>query len=148
LNAWTNLHETWYVYHGIWAHLNGVLHESCSSVCVSVCLCLHIVFRQRLGTHVSAATTNFCRRRFLCCPCRIKGKFASCFKISKVDYTPSATDTVNIQATYTTLNWSRAITHEDPTCAMPTVILNVIVTSTWWEGLVLPMIPRAMPVGA
>jgi hypothetical protein len=23
-----------------------------------------------------------------------------------------------------------------------------VVTSTWWEGLVLPMIPRAMPVGA
>jgi hypothetical protein len=24
----------------------------------------------------------------------------------------------------------------------------VTVTSTWWEGLVLPMIPRAMPAGA
>jgi hypothetical protein len=23
-----------------------------------------------------------------------------------------------------------------------------VVTSTWWEGLVLPMIPRAMPAGA
>jgi hypothetical protein len=23
-----------------------------------------------------------------------------------------------------------------------------VVTSTWWEGLVLPMIPRAMPVGS
>jgi hypothetical protein len=23
-----------------------------------------------------------------------------------------------------------------------------VVTSMWWEGLVLPMIPRAMPVGA
>jgi hypothetical protein len=27
------------------------------------------------------------------------------------------------------------------------VALNVV-TSTWWEGLVLPMIPRAMPAGA
>jgi hypothetical protein len=34
-------------------------------------------------------------------------------------------------------------------------LLNVIyehgvyvITSTWWEGLVLPMIPRAMPAGA
>jgi hypothetical protein len=24
----------------------------------------------------------------------------------------------------------------------------IVVTSTWWEGLVLPMIPRAMPAGA
>jgi hypothetical protein len=23
-----------------------------------------------------------------------------------------------------------------------------VITSTWWEGLVLPMIPRAMPAGA
>jgi hypothetical protein len=23
-----------------------------------------------------------------------------------------------------------------------------VLTSTWWEGLVLPMIPRAMPAGA
>jgi hypothetical protein len=35
-NAWTNLYETRYVYHGTWAHPNGVLHKSLPSVCVSV----------------------------------------------------------------------------------------------------------------
>jgi hypothetical protein len=38
LNAWTNLYETWYVYHGTWAHFNGVLHKSLQSVCVSICV--------------------------------------------------------------------------------------------------------------
>jgi hypothetical protein len=36
LSAWTNLYETWYVYHGTWAHLNGTLHKSLPSVFVSV----------------------------------------------------------------------------------------------------------------
>jgi hypothetical protein len=27
LNAWTNLYETWYVYHGTWAHLNGLIKQ-------------------------------------------------------------------------------------------------------------------------
>jgi hypothetical protein len=35
LNAWTNLYETCYVYHGTWAHLNDILHKSLPSVCVS-----------------------------------------------------------------------------------------------------------------
>jgi Mn2+/Fe2+ NRAMP family transporter len=39
LNAWTNLCETWYVCHGTWAYLDGVLHKSLLSVCVSVCVC-------------------------------------------------------------------------------------------------------------
>jgi hypothetical protein len=38
LNGWTNLYETWYVYHGTWAHLNGILHKSIPSVCVSLCV--------------------------------------------------------------------------------------------------------------
>jgi hypothetical protein len=38
LNAWTNRYETRYVYHGTWAHLNGGLHKSLPSVCVSVCV--------------------------------------------------------------------------------------------------------------
>jgi hypothetical protein len=38
LNAWTNISETWYVYHGTWAHLNGVLHKSLPSVCVPACV--------------------------------------------------------------------------------------------------------------
>jgi hypothetical protein len=27
LNAWTNLYETWYVYHGTWANLNGIIKQ-------------------------------------------------------------------------------------------------------------------------
>jgi hypothetical protein len=38
LNAWTSLYETSYAYHGIWAHLNGVLYKSVPSVCVPVCV--------------------------------------------------------------------------------------------------------------
>jgi hypothetical protein len=40
LNAWTNLYETWYVWHGTWAHLNCVLHKSLPLVCVCVCRCI------------------------------------------------------------------------------------------------------------
>jgi hypothetical protein len=36
LNVWTNLYETWYVYNGHWAHLNGVLHKSLPSVCITL----------------------------------------------------------------------------------------------------------------
>jgi hypothetical protein len=39
-NARTNLHKTWYVYHGNWAHLNGALHKFLPLVCVSVCVSL------------------------------------------------------------------------------------------------------------
>jgi hypothetical protein len=52
LNALTNLYETWYVYHGTWAHLNGILHKSLPLVCVSLCVS-PIVARQRLGKSVS-----------------------------------------------------------------------------------------------
>jgi hypothetical protein len=71
LNAWTNLYETWHVYHGNWAHLGGVLHKSLPSVCVSVCVSLLSLLgngsvkclppfgaRQRLGKHVPAATNT------------------------------------------------------------------------------------------
>jgi hypothetical protein len=73
LNAWTNLHETWY---GTWAHLNGVLHKSFPSVCVSVCVSLLSLqgngsvkcvppfgARQRLGRHVPVATNTGNNRR-------------------------------------------------------------------------------------
>jgi hypothetical protein len=56
LNAWTNLYETRYVYHGTWAHLNGVLHTSFPLVI----LCLYVyppsVTREQLGENVTAAT--------------------------------------------------------------------------------------------
>jgi hypothetical protein len=48
---------TWYVYLGIWAQLNGILHNPLPSVCESVC-----VARQRLGKHVPAAK-NACSSR-------------------------------------------------------------------------------------
>jgi hypothetical protein len=60
LNAWTNIYETWYVHHGICAHLNGVLHTFLSSVRVSVCVSLLIVASQRLGEHIPPAK-NTCK---------------------------------------------------------------------------------------
>jgi hypothetical protein len=51
LNAWTNLYETWYLYHGNW-----VLHKSHSSV--NVCLDFIIAARQRHGNIVTDATCN------------------------------------------------------------------------------------------
>jgi hypothetical protein len=54
LNGWTSLYETRYVYHGTWAHLNGVLHKSLISVCLSVYPT--IIARQWLGKNVTAAT--------------------------------------------------------------------------------------------
>jgi hypothetical protein len=39
LKAWTNHYETWCVYHGTWAHLNGVLHKTLPPVCVSPYRC-------------------------------------------------------------------------------------------------------------
>jgi hypothetical protein len=80
INFW--MPDTWYVYHDTWAHLNGVLHKSLPSVCVSVCVPL-IIARQRLDKNVTAATTTHVTkkicwmRHFLCGPCRIKGKQAS-----------------------------------------------------------------------
>jgi hypothetical protein len=38
LNARTSLYETWYVYHGTWAHLNSVLRKFLPSVSLSVCI--------------------------------------------------------------------------------------------------------------
>jgi hypothetical protein len=68
LNAWTNLYETFYVYHGNLVHLDGVLHKSLPSVCVSVCATLlslqsngsvkyipHLGSRQRIGKQVPKA---------------------------------------------------------------------------------------------
>jgi hypothetical protein len=42
---------------GTWAHLNGVLHKSLPSVCVSVCF-PPIVARQRLARNVTAAVNT------------------------------------------------------------------------------------------
>jgi hypothetical protein len=80
LNAWANLYETWYVRvcHGNWTHLNGVLHKSLPSVCVSVCVSLLSLqvhcsvkcvppfgARQQLGKHFLAATNTRNNRRIV-----------------------------------------------------------------------------------
>jgi hypothetical protein len=71
LNALTNIYETWYVCHGTWAHLIGLLHRSLRSVCVSIrvsrlsllgngsvrCI-IPFAARQRLGKHVPVATNT------------------------------------------------------------------------------------------
>jgi hypothetical protein len=66
LNGLINLYETVYVYHGTWAHLNGVLHKSLPSVCA-------IVARQGLGKtlpqqRIHTQQQNCWARRFLCGP--------------------------------------------------------------------------------
>jgi hypothetical protein len=71
LNAWTKLYETWYVYHGNWAHVSGILHKFLPSVFVSVYVSLlplqgndSVRFipsfgaRQQLGKQVPAATNT------------------------------------------------------------------------------------------
>jgi hypothetical protein len=40
LNAWLSLYVMYYVYHGTWAHLSGMLLKSLPSLCVSVCVSL------------------------------------------------------------------------------------------------------------
>jgi hypothetical protein len=75
--CWTNPYETWYVYHGTWAHLNGILQKSPPLVCVFVCVflvpllgkasvnCIPSSFnsRQRFGKHVPVATNTSSSRR-------------------------------------------------------------------------------------
>jgi hypothetical protein len=57
--TWASLYETWYVYQGTWAHLNGVRHKSLPSVCVCICVYPPIFRRQRLGKHVPAQRRIF-----------------------------------------------------------------------------------------
>jgi hypothetical protein len=60
LNAWTNLYETWYAYHGTWAHLNGILHKS-PFVCMFILLsllgngCVKTLPRQRIEKLLGAS---------------------------------------------------------------------------------------------
>jgi hypothetical protein len=52
-----------FVYHGTWAHLNGVLHTSLSPVCVYVYTA--IIAKQRLGRHVPVAANTRNNRRIV-----------------------------------------------------------------------------------
>jgi hypothetical protein len=64
LNSWTNLYETWYVYHGTWAHLNDVLHKSLhQSVCVCVCMFVFLLMLQ--GNGLVKCTPPFCAAQWL-----------------------------------------------------------------------------------
>jgi hypothetical protein len=78
LNAWNNLYETWYAYHGTWAHLNGILYKSLPSVWVSVCVCPLLLkgnglvkcippfsARQLISKHVPAAMNTHNNRRIV-----------------------------------------------------------------------------------
>jgi hypothetical protein len=38
LSTLTYIYETWYIYYGTQANLNGVLHKSLPSVCVLACV--------------------------------------------------------------------------------------------------------------
>jgi hypothetical protein len=92
LNAWTRLHETWYVYHDTWVHLNGVLHKSLTSVCLYAYHSHCYKATARLIVYLSLVLSNssvksFPRQPipatiefncwtgyFLCGPCLIKGE--------------------------------------------------------------------------
>jgi hypothetical protein len=63
LNACTNVSQTWYVYQGIWALRNDVLHKSLPSVCVM--FTSFIVARQRLGRQFPSATNASNNRRMV-----------------------------------------------------------------------------------
>jgi hypothetical protein len=93
LNASTNVYETLYVrvYHCTRAHLNGVLHKSLPSFCVSVCISLlsllgkgsvkcipPFIARQRLGKYDpaernTANTKRIVGRLCLCIPLSLLG---------------------------------------------------------------------------
>jgi hypothetical protein len=36
VGAWSSLYETWYVYHGTWAHLSSVFHKFLPLVCMYI----------------------------------------------------------------------------------------------------------------
>jgi hypothetical protein len=73
-NAWTNLYQTWCLYHGTSAHLNGVLHKPLPSIWVSMSVFLlsllgkgsvemyAFVARQRLCQHEPEAM-NTCNNK-------------------------------------------------------------------------------------
>jgi hypothetical protein len=61
---WIDIYETWYVYHGTWAHLNGIHHTSLPSVCFCICI-PPILATQWLGKHVPAATIIRNNRRIV-----------------------------------------------------------------------------------
>jgi hypothetical protein len=79
LNAWTIFYESWYIYHGNWAYLSGLLNKFLPPVIVYVLLSLlgngsvKTLTRQRIH---GQQQENCWTRCFLCGPCHINGKEA------------------------------------------------------------------------
>jgi hypothetical protein len=73
LNAWAYLYDTWYTYHGTWAHRNGVFHKFfplvCAPVFVSRCHCGTL---QRYRCNECTKQKNCWTRCFLSGSCRSK----------------------------------------------------------------------------
>jgi hypothetical protein len=78
LNVWINLDKTWFVYHGNWVHLKGILHKSFPSACLPECIFILSLqsnvsvkcsppfgARQRLGT-VQSQRIHATTGEFLC----------------------------------------------------------------------------------
>jgi hypothetical protein len=53
-----SLWKFFYVHHGTWAHLNGVLHKPLPLVCASIYVYLPITAGQQLGKNVTTATNT------------------------------------------------------------------------------------------
>jgi hypothetical protein len=69
LEGSTNRYLTWYVYHGTYAHLDGVFHKSLPSICVT-CMCVlrlgncSVKTSYRLKTLLLVLLINTCNCRF------------------------------------------------------------------------------------
>jgi hypothetical protein len=75
LNAWTRLYETWYVHHGTWAHINGVIHKSLPSACLCMCIPLSLTGNgpvNMLPWQWIHETKSYWICCFLCSLCHIK----------------------------------------------------------------------------
>jgi hypothetical protein len=77
LNGWTNLYETWQVYHGTWTHLNCIIPPI--SLCVYLCIPLSLLGNGLVKTLMRLQIQeedNCWTPCFLCGSCHIKGKQA------------------------------------------------------------------------
>jgi hypothetical protein len=79
LKVWANFYVPWYVYHGTWTHLKGVLNNFLPTVCVSIYIYIPVslpgngsvetLLQQRTHTQQQ---NNSSTRSFLWSPCHIK----------------------------------------------------------------------------
>jgi hypothetical protein len=78
LNAWTNLYETSYIYHGTWGYFNSTLHKPLPSVCMSVCVSLLLLLGNGSentfpSNRIHTTIEELWMCHFLCGLCLIKG---------------------------------------------------------------------------